>query len=182
VVDGFLPPEQLFLSELPGLRAVAFERFARELHILFGEKQEAIIKSMMEVNKIDRLEATIKTHYYYDQMRSIYANEAEQISAPIRKAMFEAMECEKSGNINRAIQLFESVIDNGFPPSTPYERLRIIYTKQGFYQEAIRVCKRYIEILEKIKVFWVEYPNIKLIQKYKEYIRKLELRIKPNIG
>lgn len=178
VIDGFLPPDQLFIGELPGLRAIAFERFARELHILFEDKRESIIKNMMSVYKINRLEATTRTLYYYDQMRSIYANEAEKISAPIRKVMYEAMECEKSGDINKAIQLFESIIANGFPPSTPYERLRIIYTKQGFYQEAIRVCKRYVEILEMIKAFWTEYPNIKSIQKYEEHVHKLELQLK----
>lgn len=179
VIDVFLPPDQLFTGELPGLRAVALERLASELHVLFEGKREEIISKMMSVYKIDRSEATTRTIYYYEEMRSIYANAAEIISTPIRKDMFEAIKCEKSGDTSRAIQLFESVIANGFPPSTPYERLRIIYTKQGAYEEAIRVCKRHVEILEMIKTYWAEYPNINSIPKYKKHIRKLELRMEP---
>jgi hypothetical protein len=178
IIDAFLPPDKLFVYEPAGIRAVAFERLARDLDKLFDSKREEIVRTLMQTYRMSRLEAYPRMLYYFQQMRSVYGDESERLAKPLRETMYRATEEEKAGNINKAIQLFEELADNAFPPSTPYERLRVIYTKQGFYSEAIRVCKRYIEVLNMIKEFWAEHPNIRSIPKYQDYIKKLSAKTK----
>jgi tetratricopeptide (TPR) repeat protein len=52
-------------------------------------------------------------------------------------------EFEKAGVIDKAIKEYELVVESEIGPGFPYERLRIIYTKQKNYIEAIRVCELY---------------------------------------
>jgi hypothetical protein len=68
---------------------------------------------------------------------------------------------------------YEKNVAEGFLPSLPYERLRILYAKWKDYENAIRVCQRYIEILQAVSSFWPNYSNIRLIPKYKQEIEKL---------
>lgn len=177
-VNAFLPPDQLFLNEPSGIRALAFECLARDLHKLFNEKREEITTTLMQKHGIGRIEANIKAFRYFEQVRSMYAQEAENIAKPLREAMNRAIVEEKAGDFNKAIQLFEELSDNAFAPSMPYERLRVIYSKQGYYDEAIRICQRYVEVLKMIKEFWSDYSNIRLISKYEEYIEKLSGKLK----
>ena len=53
---------------------------------------------------------------------------------------------EQKGNIGKAIQLYETNIQDRFNGTHPYNRLRIIYTKQQHYQDAIRVCRAYLAL------------------------------------
>jgi tetratricopeptide (TPR) repeat protein len=177
-IQGFISPDKLFLDEPRGIRAIALEKLARDLHLLFGEKMNEITENIMRVYKIERLEATIKSHYYYQQARSIYADEANQLMKPLIEKLQDALALEKSGQLNAAIQLLEELMKDAHPASMPYERLRIIYTKQKEYQRAVLVCKRYIEVLEKIQPFWNEFPNLKLIPKYRQHIANLRSKIK----
>jgi tetratricopeptide (TPR) repeat protein len=177
IIQAFLPSDQLFVGEPTGIRAVAFERLARDLDRLFENRREEIVRTLMDTYKLSRIEAYPRMLYYFQKMRAVYGDESERLSKPLRETMYQAVEEEKAGNINKAIQLFEELSDNAFTPSMPYERLRIIYIKQGFYNEAIRVCERYIEVLNMIKAFWVEYPNIKSIPKYQEHIKKLSAKL-----
>lgn len=144
---------------------------------MFGEKMNEIINTMMKIHKVDRIEATIRTHYYYQQIKSIYAEEASQLIQPLRTKLNDAMVFEKNGNIQESIVLYEELLQDAFIAAMPYERLRIIYTKQKEFQKAIQACQRYIEVLEMVKVFWNDYSNIRLIPKYKEHIKKLKNKI-----
>ena len=177
VIQAFSPPEQLFIDEPPGMRALAFECLARDFSKLFDDKREEVVRTLMQHYKLSRIEAYPRMLYYFEQVRSAYAGESEKLARPLRETMYRAMEEEKAGSINNAVQLFEELSDNAFPPSTPYERLRIIYTKQGFYSEAIRICKRYIQVLNMIKEFWAGYPNIRSIPKYEAHIKQLSAKL-----
>jgi IS30 family transposase len=90
----------------------------------------------------------------------------------------QAQKFEKANEIQNAIALYEENINDGFLASLPYERLRIIYEKQKNYQNAIRVCKRYIEILQMVSTIWSQFPNIRQIPKYQEIIKKLNAKVK----
>ena len=57
----------------------------------------------------------------------------------------EARQLEQAGKIDQAIALFEESVRDLFLSPFPYERLRIIYTAQERYQDAIRVCQAYID-------------------------------------
>ncbi len=53
---------------------------------------------------------------------------------------------ERSGAIDRAIVLYEANVAESFIGSHPYERLRILYTKQHDYANALRVCRAYLAL------------------------------------
>lgn len=56
------------------------------------------------------------------------------------------MALEKAGKIDEAIRVYELSVADAFFGSHPYDRLRIIYTRQKQYQDAIRVCSAYIAL------------------------------------
>lgn len=57
----------------------------------------------------------------------------------------KASQLEKSGKIEQAISLFEESVRDQFAGTVPYDRLRIMYTKQKRYEDAILVCQAYID-------------------------------------
>lgn len=58
----------------------------------------------------------------------------------------QGIEFEKNGNIESAIVIYEISVADYFFGTHPYDRLRIHYTKQKWYKDAIRVCKAYIDL------------------------------------
>jgi hypothetical protein len=56
------------------------------------------------------------------------------------------IEFEKNGNMESAIVIYEISVADCFFGAHPYDRLRIHYTKQKWYKDAIRVCKAYIDL------------------------------------
>lgn len=58
----------------------------------------------------------------------------------------QGIEFEKNGNLESAIVIYEISVADCFFGSHPYDRLRIYYTKQKWYKDAIRVCKAYIDL------------------------------------
>lgn len=55
-------------------------------------------------------------------------------------------ELEGQGQIAEAVVLYEANVEDRFSGSFPYDRLRIIYTRQGQYADAIRVCRAYLDL------------------------------------
>lgn len=58
----------------------------------------------------------------------------------------QGIEFEKNGNLESAIVIYEISVADYFFGTHPYDRLRIHYTKQKWYKDAIRVCKAYIDL------------------------------------
>jgi len=58
----------------------------------------------------------------------------------------DGMDLEKQGQIEEAIVLYQTNIAEGFTGQHPYERLRILYTKQKNYDKAIEICKAYLAL------------------------------------
>ena len=61
-------------------------------------------------------------------------------------------ELEKQGDITGAIELYELNIASDFEGNFPYDRLRVIYSKQKRYDDVIRVLERAIDVFDN-KVF-----------------------------
>lgn len=59
-------------------------------------------------------------------------------------------EYEKIGKIDEAIQLYERVVSRKFDGSFPYDRLCILYRKQGDYSSEEIVLKKAIAMYTKI--------------------------------
>ena len=59
---------------------------------------------------------------------------------------FEAMEAEREGRLEHAIELYEWSVAEEFVDSHPYERLASIYGRRREYGEAIRVLEAYLQL------------------------------------
>lgn len=58
----------------------------------------------------------------------------------------QGIEFEKNGNIESAIIIYEASVADYFFGTHPYDRLRIYYSKQKWYQDSIRVCQVYLNL------------------------------------
>lgn len=83
----------------------------------------------------------------------------------------QAYSLEKEGKLDEAKRLYWQVINDGFTGSFPYERLRIIYAKEKDWEEAIKVCRIYVEL----NAFYGGY-NVKT-KRMQEWIRKYEAKL-----
>ena len=72
---------------------------------------------------------------------------------------------EKKNDIQGAVQLYELNVRDKFDGSHPYERLRIIYSGQERWLDAIRVCEAYIKHGQKADLTL----KAKMLQKIQQY-------------
>jgi len=79
-----------------------------------------------------------------------YYHEATKLEQIIVDRNLRGKALEKEGRVEEAIQLYEQNVADCVDTPFPYRRLRIIYTKQGEIDEAIRVCKAYVEASERL--------------------------------
>lgn len=162
------PPEKLFLDLPPALRAMCLAQLASNIKSekrLFDSKfLQPFEERIAELHKTDN--AAIRT-------AEPYKKEADKINSLIRGSVQVAQTFEKCGEIGYAIKYYELCAYAGFPGSEPYERLRTIYTNLNQYNDAIRICNRYIEILDVVRELWPKHPNLKLRPKYMDWIEKL---------
>jgi hypothetical protein len=64
----------------------------------------------------------------------------------------EGRRFEREGKIVEAIALYEANLYDGFDQNIPYDRLRVIYTRQCRYDDAIRVCRAYLDLPDRAEV------------------------------
>jgi len=79
-----------------------------------------------------------------------YTTEANRIDNDFAKRSASASQLEKAGKLDKAIKIYESMIADVFDGSHPYTRLRIIYSKQKRYDQAIRVCDQFITMADQM--------------------------------
>jgi hypothetical protein len=60
----------------------------------------------------------------------------------------DGLTAEQSGDVEGAIALYECNVGEGFPGDLPYGRLVAIYERRGALDEAERVLRRAIEVIE----------------------------------
>lgn len=89
----------------------------------------------------------------------------------------QAIDLEKAGNVQAAIDLCELNLADEFDGSYPPERLRVIYTRQKNYIDALRVCKTYLSILDRIERRWPNYPNLRKRPTLQAHIQKLQAKL-----
>jgi hypothetical protein len=58
----------------------------------------------------------------------------------------EAVEAERNGDPERAIQLYETSVAEGFVGSHPYERLASLYERRQNYAQALRVSETFVQL------------------------------------
>ncbi len=59
---------------------------------------------------------------------------------------FKAMEAEQRGDVERAIELYESCVAAGYVQSHPYERLAELYERRGDPEAALRVLESFVSL------------------------------------
>ena len=58
----------------------------------------------------------------------------------------EAEKAEQNGDPQRAVELYEKSVAEGFVGSHPYERLASIYERRRDHAEALRVCEAFLHL------------------------------------
>lgn len=77
---------------------------------------------------------------------------------------------ERSGDLLRAAYIYETSIADRFFGTHPYDRLRIIYRRNGWYQDAIRVCTAYLDLPDR--------PHGQDKPHFRHHLTKLENKVK----
>jgi hypothetical protein len=72
-------------------------------------------------------------------------DERAQLEAQTRRNL-DGMELESAGEIEKAVELYEQNVTEGFSGDWPYSRLVSVYERRGDYVEAERVLRRSIEV------------------------------------
>lgn len=62
-------------------------------------------------------------------------------------AIYEGVRLEQAGQGDDAIELYEELVALCCQQNFPYTRLRVIYTKQKRFEDALRVCKSFREAI-----------------------------------
>jgi len=125
---------------------------------------------------------------YNDDNYPSFYKEASKIENIIVERNIKGQLLEKQEKLDEAIVIYESNIADYVDTPAPYDRLRIIYTKRKQYDEAIRVCKTYIEMCQKSShAAIMELGDKELAKqlankgKYPEYIEKLKTKLSTNL-
>lgn len=169
-----------FHEELPiGLRIALMQFVISEIRQDFSNNLEAIIDEFRRNNpRLSNLDALNLAGGQINKITSPYTEFIKTHQTKLSTTLTNAMDLEKNSEIEAAIVLYQQLAKDGFTPSLPYDRLRIIFTRQHRYQDAIDICKRYIEVLETYDKFDHNFSNIHLIPSYQKDISKLFSKIK----
>jgi hypothetical protein len=102
-----------------------------------------------------------------------HSNAESELSSVMLDRNLRGMTFEKSDNVGKAIEMYEQNIADNFFGSHPYERLRIIYTRDKEFSNAIRVCQSYLDL---------PYAGKMKKAKFREHLGKLKSKLKSGKG
>lgn len=83
------------------------------------------------------------------------------------------IECEKQGDIQKAIELYEQNAAECFEGTHPYDRLAVIYRRQKLYKDEIRVLEQAINVFENKAYIGLE--DMSKLQRFKERLEKAKI-------
>ncbi len=172
-----MPPEQFQIEKPPCIRAAMMEHVVAEINKDFGDKLGIILDEFTNKAGVDRPTAFMIAYQQLNKKLEPYILMAETIMNPYRTTLSNAQELERLGKVEGAIALYEKLVEAGFTASMPYERLRILYTKNKDFSKAIIACQSFIAMLETLESMFFHPSNVKLIETYKSHIDKLRLKM-----
>lgn len=82
---------------------------------------------------------------------------------------------EKQGNITTAIELYELNVAYGFEGDFPYNRLRVIYSKQRRYSDVIRVLEKAIDVFDR-KISPTRPDRLPKLEKFHKHLEKVKVK------
>jgi tetratricopeptide (TPR) repeat protein len=171
----FPTPDSLFIDLPAGIRSILLVQTAQAIESGTDPFKDSNLTKLPLPARLDYVTNSLELGR---KLALPYRQAALEFDQRLQECLTQAQKFEKADEIQNAIALYEQNINDGFLASLPYERLRIIYEKQRSYQSAIRVCKRYIEVLQMVSTFWPQYSNIRQIPKYQDIIKKLSVKMK----
>lgn len=177
-----------------------FNDEVRKMHIGFLSKETAL--ELKEYDDIKVSLTKIESINYKDTSLNIYlkeeildeVKEKQRVLAEKKKKLEEerklkelnskvafemnqlAINLEKMGRIEEAVETYIKVIRLGFDGSHPFDRLNVYYRKQKDYDNEISNCKQAIKLFEDLKVLGICDASEKLSKYKKRLGRSLELR------
>lgn len=98
-----------------------------------------------------------------------YQSVADEVLHQMMDRNQQAAQCESQGCIEQAAALYEANLADRFEGMRPYERLRLIYTRQKRYADAIRVCQAYLALPDR------EHGQDK--EAFHQHLLKLQARV-----
>jgi len=102
-------------------------------------------------------------------------NVESELSRVMCDRNLEGKTLEKAGDIEKAIELYEANVADWSIGTHPYDRLRVIYSKQKRYSESIRVYRTYVKILDAYIEQGSQRGNLKGVrEEFINWIQKLE--------
>ena len=91
-------------------------------------------------------------------------------------ARIRGRELEKQSSITDAIKLYEINIENEFEGNFPYDRLKVIYSKQGRYGDVIRVLRKAIDVFGR-KVSPSRPDRLSKLERFRRELEKTESKL-----
>ena len=85
-----------------------------------------------------------------DQMR-VQAEKQRQFDLENTNMCYQGMDAQRAGDIQKAINIYEALLQRGFDGTHPYRGLCEIYHKQERYADEIRVIKQLIKVTPKAR-------------------------------
>ena len=87
-------------------------------------------------------------------------------------------QAEDEGDVDAAIAYHERNVAEMTGGSLPYERLRIIYRRRKQYDDAIRVCQRFVEMADRLIEMGSPRSNLqKKRQHFQDWIEKMTVQL-----
>jgi tetratricopeptide (TPR) repeat protein len=84
---------------------------------------------------------------------------------------------EKQGNIEGAIELYELNVAYVFEGDFPYDRLRIIYSKQKRYDDVIRVLEKAVDVFDN-KAFPTRPDRLPKLERFRQQLEQAKIKAK----
>ena len=92
----------------------------------------------------------------------------------LKNHYFIAEQYEKKGKIKKAIQIYWELVNHNQMGRRPYDRLRILYAKQKDWNNAVKICQKFINAVNSGNNQFL-HPGYRVtVKKYEDWIRKYE--------
>lgn len=118
----------------------------------------------------------VAAQIYLDYCNENYRLEAEALDVDDSVKMNQyAMELEKAGKIEEAVEKYKEAIELGFKGSYPFDRLNVYYRKNKDYDSEIEICNKAINLYENLAA---SDAREKLLTYKERLVRAMELKQK----
>ncbi len=158
--------ESLYADAPLGMRIILLEQLASKIL----KNAECLMPRLSDSD----FNAKMARHEKQVSRASAISEQSTRLFSVMSERNSQAQDLEKLGEVDKATKLYERNVADMFAGTLPYDRLRVLYTRQKLYDAAIRICQSYVDLLGMVEQIWSSYPNISLKPKYIAYIEKLK--------